>query len=123
MSRKRFTERQVLETLIRQGAKITCLRCKELILLEDVPTVEREHFHEMALGGADDPENCFYSHGPCHSIVTNGTPATTAGSSKHKIAKTKRMAAGGKKRKGPKMRSRPFSKVKRTFRRPAKATP
>jgi 5-methylcytosine-specific restriction endonuclease McrA len=115
MSRKRFTERQVVETLLLQGAVIRCPRCKQCLLLEDVPAVEREHFLEIALGGADTPANCFYSHGPCHSVVTNGRKLNRAGSSKNKIAKAKRMAAGGRKRKGPAIPSRPFPKISRKF--------
>jgi 5-methylcytosine-specific restriction endonuclease McrA len=91
VSRRRFTEREVLTTLITQGAVITCPRCKEPLLLGQM--IDREHFHELALGGKDEPQNCFYSHAECHSIVTNGTKATSVGSSKHKIAKTKRLEA------------------------------
>jgi hypothetical protein len=87
MSRRRFTEREVLESLIRQGAVIPCKRCRIAFTLEDIPNIEREHIHEVALGGPDIPGNCAYSHGACHSTVTNGTPATTAGSSRNRIAK------------------------------------
>lgn len=116
MTRRRFTEREVVKTLIRQGARIICPRCGFLISLDDADKVEREHFHELALGGKDEPVNCFYSHGPCHKIVTDGTKATTAGSSKHKIAKVKRLAQGGRKRrKSRKLQSRPFQKAKRKW--------
>ena len=111
--RRRFSEREVVETLIQQGAKIRCPRCGQLILLGE--PFEREHFHELALGGKDEISNCFFSHKSCHNFVTNGGPATSAGSSKHRIAKTKRIAAGGRKRKGRAIPSRPFSKIKRTF--------
>lgn len=89
--RKRFTERQVIETLIRQGAVIKSYRSKEPITLENVGTVEREHILERALGGEDIPANCAYSLGEEHAVVTNGTKATTAGSSKQRIAKVKRL--------------------------------
>ena len=91
MRRKRFTEREVIETLVRQGADIVCYRTRVLIGLEDVPRLEREHFIELALGGKDDPSNCVYSLKEAHAVVTNGTKATTAGSSKHKVAKDRRL--------------------------------
>lgn len=52
----------------------------------------------------------------CHAKITNGTKATTAGSSKHKIAKIKRIL--GLTKNGPKKKipGRPFQKVKRGFR-------
>lgn len=104
MSRRRLSEREVIAVLLQQGAVIRCPRCKELLI--SAGDIEREHFHELALGGRDEVANCFYSHGACHAVVTNGTPATTAGSSKHKIAKTARMASGGRKKRYPPPRSR-----------------
>lgn len=89
MTRRRFTEREVIECLIRQGAVIPCKRCRAALKLEDVRSTEREHLHEIALDGPDTVENCGYSHGLCHSVQTNGTPSTTAGSSKNRIAKTR----------------------------------
>jgi len=91
MARRRFTEREVIETLIRQGADIRCYRTHTPITVDDVPRLEREHFHELALGGSDDPSNCMYSLKEAHAVVTNGTKATTAGSSKHKVAKDRRL--------------------------------
>lgn len=103
MSRKRFTEQQVIETLWIQGVSITCFRCGGIIqpvLLGAEKSyyfpLQREHIHEIELGGPDTPANCRYSHIECHSIVTNGTPATSAGSSKHRIAKAKRIVRTGK---------------------------
>lgn len=87
MARRRFTEKEVLETLIHQGVEIRDFRSGEPITLENVAEIEREHLHEIALGGPDDPANCRYSLSKNHHIVTNGTPATTAGSSKNRIAK------------------------------------
>lgn len=87
MTRRRFTERQTLECAILQGAVIPCFRCKALFTVETIRSAEREHIHEVVLGGPDTVEACAYSHGDCHSVVTNGTPATSAGSSKHKAAK------------------------------------
>ena len=91
MRRKRFTEREVIETLIRQGACVRCYRTGKVISVGDVPRLEREHYIELALGGKDDPTNCLYSLKEAHAVVTNGTKATTAGSSKHKVAKDRRL--------------------------------
>src|SRR5262245_54724905 len=87
MARKRFTERQALECAIQQGAVIPCYRCKTPFTVETVRTAEREHIHEIALGGADTVANCAYSCKACHALVTNGTGATSAGSSKNRAAK------------------------------------
>lgn len=91
MTRKRFSERQVIEALIRTGHRIYCFRSKELITLETVGLLEREHVTPLALGGADDPSNAAYSLKAAHKVQTNGTKATSYGSDKHAIAKTKRI--------------------------------
>lgn len=91
MTRRRFTERQVIAALIHQGVPVVCYRTGERITLENVMRLEREHLHDLALGGSDTPDNCRYSLKEAHAIATNGTKATTAGSSKHRIAKAKRM--------------------------------
>ena len=114
MTRKRFSERWVIQTLLFQGAQIPCYRCKILFTPDD--DMEREHIAELALGGADEPHNCAYSHEACHAKITNGTKATSAGSSKHKIAKLNRLTGktkGRPKRKwaaGRKIPARPFQK-------------
>lgn len=91
MSRRRFSEREVIETLIRTGHEIRSYRSKEVITLETVRLLEREHFTPLALGGADDPTNCGYSIKAEHSKQTNGTKATSYGSDKHAIAKVRRL--------------------------------
>ena len=87
MKRRRFTERQTLECAINQGAVIPCFRCGTPFTVETIKTAEREHIHEFVLGGPDTVDACAYSCQPCHSLVTNGNGATSAGSSKHKAAK------------------------------------
>ena len=87
MTRRRFTEKDVLRTLLHQGVEIRDYRTGEPITLENVAEVEREHLHEIALGGPDEPANCRYSLSKSHSLITNGTKATTAGSSKNRAAK------------------------------------
>lgn len=94
MTRRRFSEREVLTVLVGyQHIKIKCFRCGEPITLTDIESgnCQREHLHEVELAGPDVPANCRYSHrdAPCHHTATNGTPATSAGSSKHRIAKTR----------------------------------
>lgn len=53
---------------------------------------EFHHRHELALGGEDAPENIVAVRAECHARITNGTRATSYGSSKHIIAKAKRLA-------------------------------
>lgn len=109
MSRKRFTERMVIETLHFCGIDVLCYRCKTT--LQPGEKIEREHIEEIALGGLDDPVNCAYSHKACHAIVTNGTKATSAGSSKHRIAKTIRLAQGKRPSRHPMQKGRGFDKT------------
>lgn len=89
MKRRRFSEADVLAAVHFNHGAIRCYRCKEP--LEPHQKIEREHLTEVAIGGLDLPQNCAYSHKDCHSVVTNGPPATSAGSSKNRIAKTKRI--------------------------------
>ena len=115
MSRKRFSEREVLEALIRTGHVIFCFRTKEIITLETVKTVEREHPIPLAIGGKDDPTNAAYSLPAAHKKQTNGTKATSYGSDKHAIAKVRRIVAKtlGHAKPKRKLPSRPFQKVAR----------
>jgi hypothetical protein len=87
--RRQFREMETLEVAIRQGAIIPCKRCRVALSLEDVTTgnVQKEHLHELSLGGKDQPDNCAFSHCDCHKVVTNGNGATTAGSSQNRNAK------------------------------------
>lgn len=131
MARKRFTESEVLETLAWQGVFVCCWRCEKPFFEEvpeptDFPDIctmtivrrlkpEREHVHEYALGGSDLPFNARYSCSGCHSIVTNGSKATSAGSSKQRIAKVKRILNPKPSKRpmqnsGRKIPSRPFQK-------------
>lgn len=114
MSRRRFKEREVIEALIRTGHEIRCYRTKSIITLETVNQLEREHPIPRALGGKDDPTNAAYSLSEAHKKQTNGTKATSYGSDKHAIAKTKRLQKPKKPPgtfpKGRKMQSRPWPK-------------
>lgn len=83
----KLTHREWVGILLAQGSTILCYRCKEPILhAEDC---EREHIVEKELGGTDEAKYARISHVGCHAQVTHGTPATWAGSSRHRIAKTK----------------------------------
>ncbi len=87
--RRQFREMEVLAVLLMQGAVIPCKRCRVALKIEDVKAggVQKEHLHELVLGGEDEPHNCAYSHTECHAVVTNGNGATTAGSSSNRRAK------------------------------------
>lgn len=128
-ARRKFRDWEVIACLIFQGVDIRCYRTGEKITMENVNRLQKEHLVELALieDGRrhlfDVPGNCRYSLAEAHAIVTNGTKATTAGSSKHIIAKAKRfdrINAGlrSRTRKGPPLKSRPFPKVHRPMRRP-----
>lgn len=121
MTRRKFSEREILETLAWQGVYVTCHRCKTpfferfpptgiMIGMKHMLSPEREHLHEIKLGGADQPYNCRYSCAECHKKITNGNKATSAGSSKHKIAKVKRILGLTKNKPARKIPSRPFPK-------------
>ncbi len=85
MSRRKFSERDVLAVVHHNHTTLLCYRCKKP--LEPGQDIQREHLTEIAIGGADEPVNCAYSHRACHDLVTNGPPSTSAGSSKNRIAK------------------------------------
>lgn len=111
MTRAAFSERKVIETLLSQRAIIPCYRCRIAFIEGD--EIEREHVLEIALGGKNTPANCVYSHKACHAIETNGTKATTAGSSKNRIAKQRHRDKPKRKSywpSGRKIQSREFQK-------------
>ncbi|MGH6792787.1 MAG: hypothetical protein ACRECF_08620 [Methyloceanibacter sp.] len=87
--RRRYKESEVIDVLIVQGIVIPCYRCGEPIT--SGKGAQREHLLELALGGKEETANCRYSHATCHAVVTDGARATSAGSSKHRIAKSRRM--------------------------------
>jgi hypothetical protein len=113
--RRKFSERDVIRTLILQGAIIRCFRTGEIITPANVGRLEREHLHELALGGNDEPSNCRYSLKSAHALVTNGTPASSVGSSKHRIAKVKRITRTKKMevQKAPALGEKPPARLKR----------
>ena len=104
MARKRFTEREVIEALIRTGHEIRCFRTKEIITLETVKRLEREHPTPLKLGGADDPTNAAYSLSEAHKGQTKKDRKAIA-----KVDRILGLTCNGPKRKIP---SRPFTKRK-----------
>ena len=102
MSRKRFSEREVIEALIRTGHEIRCYRTKEVITLETVRLLEREHVTPLKLGGADDPTNAAYSLSEAHKTQTKKDRAAFA-----KVDRILGLTCNGPKRKIP---SRKFAK-------------
>lgn len=75
-----------LAVMVRQAV---CPKCGERLgALKDV---EFDHSTPLAIGGADDESNLVALHVECHAVKTTGTPATTAGSDIHLIAKGKRL--------------------------------
>ena len=88
-TRSRFTERQVIYTLLLQGAVIPCGICRVAIKLGE--DVERDHCVPLALDGADTPENSRFAHATCHARKTRGSGATTCGSDIGEISKTRRL--------------------------------
>ena len=72
MTRRRYSEKDVIRTLLHQGVDIRCFRTGEPITLENVDRIEREHIHEIK---------------EAHKVITHGNGATVAGSSRHRIAK------------------------------------
>lgn len=115
-TRKRLTERQVLQVLIQQGAIIPCGICRLALKIEDVKYLERDHHRAKHTYPDDEIEqwealgNQRYVHGQrdpnhdCHRRKTDGTKATSAGSDKHMAAKGRRLRGENKpkvKRKWP----------------------
>ncbi len=110
MTRRRFSEREVIETLLRQGAIIPCpgKGCIKLLELEDLDHIERDHYTPLALGGEDLPSNCSYLHGECHARKTDGPRHLKVAGDKSRIAKAKRLASGPRKRRFKRLKGRPF---------------
>jgi hypothetical protein len=105
--RKHFSQSQLLDVLIGQGVMIPC-GCGCGGIITKGSEAIREHLWQLGLGGPDTVKNCQFWLKECSHRKSHGTAATTAGSDTHARAKAKRMAAGGRKHKGPKIKSRPF---------------
>lgn len=126
--RRKFRDWEVIACLIFQGVDVRCYRTGEKITMENVHLLQKEHLVELGLIEPekrfmfDVPGYCRYSLAAAHAVITDGSPATSAGSSKHRIAKMKRCAketdlhkavmAGEATRTASRLRSRGFDKTK-----------
>jgi hypothetical protein len=88
--RRSLTPKQVTVMLAAQGGQ--CAKCRRPIGYQPdgsiVPFIA-EHTVPVALGNTAKPD-CLLCR-PCADRKTNGSPATSYGSDKHAIAKTKRL--------------------------------
>lgn len=106
MKRKPLTRRQAVEIVLSQEGR--CSICRNKL---QSGNIHYDHIVALELGGADDPSNIqAICRVPCHHEKTFGRKSTTLGSDIHAIAKTKRIGRGGKKRRGPAIKSAGFSK-------------
>lgn len=85
--RKAFTLKQLVE-IYRRYCAAQCAKC---FVMSPVGKMEMDHIHPVGLGGTNEPENIQFLCPNCHDLKTNGTKATSYGSDKHEIAKTKRI--------------------------------
>lgn len=99
----------------KQAYAFTCPRCKFPIMPE--ADIRWDHAVPHGIGGAHHYKNIRPMCTACHAEKTfhPRSKATTLGGDNFEIKKANRMARGGKTRRGPAMRSRPFSKIPRKF--------
>jgi len=105
-NRKAITERQKIDCLLARAnahGRLACAICDRLIFPGQV--IEWDHIHAVCADGPHNYENLRPLHRACHTRKSALDIALNA--------KTKRIANGGRKRKGPKMKSRPFQKTHR----------
>lgn len=107
VSRKLAVQCLLQRVFIQTGRYLLCSVCMEDIKPED--DVEFDHIHADELGGDHHYTNLRPLHRQCHR--SKKTPKDIKA-----IRKANRIAAGGRKRKGPEMQSRPFPKVRRPMR-------
>lgn len=87
MTRKRKAITLATKVAVLQSQAICGCGCGEKL----GDSVIYDHVLAHALEGSDGPENIRAIRVDCDKIVTNGTKATTAGSTKHTVAKVKRI--------------------------------
>jgi len=105
--RRAFTLSAKLEAALRH---LHCPVCGEGPLSEI--GVEWDHLIEWWLSKDSSAKNCQPLCPACHDIKTNGTKATTMGSSKHLAAKSKRLRGEtGQNKRKVKIQSCPFQKT------------
>lgn len=118
--RKKLTPKEKLEVLDRCGVKFTCPGVPKLKWecgnSFGILKAEYDHIGELALTNDNSLENFQPICPVCHGIKTNGRKATSIGSSKFEVAKTKRLEGDrlGTRKEKPKkpIPSRPLSNSK-----------
>lgn len=102
--RKAITERMKIDCLLDRsniyGGAVQCDVCFTRIIPGD--RIEWDHVHPLCADGPHIYANIRPLHYDCHKEKTKRDVALNA--------KAKRIASGGRKRKGPPMKSRPFQK-------------
>ena len=101
MTRKSETPAMARRIMLSQGV-VSCPLCGKRLKAKD--TLIREHMVPLALDGADEEENMRYVHKLCADKKTTGRKHMSDGDS-HLITKSKRLANGGKKRRGRELKS------------------
>lgn len=108
--RKAITPKMKIDILLGMAVErdmpILCVECVYPLLPGH--RIEWDHRHAHALDGPHEVDNIRPVHYDCHKGKTKRDVKA--------IRKADRIARGGRKRKGPPMKSRPFSKEKRPFR-------
>jgi hypothetical protein len=108
MSRHKLNLSDKIWILTRQAR---CAMCMRPLYNSANAVVDYHHINELEISGDDSLDNIVAVHRACHKILTGGTPATSLGSSKHRIAKVKRLEKrrlGGETKKKRKIPSRPM---------------
>ena len=123
-NRKPVTERMKVDYFLRvllkcrqPGEEFFCPICFLDILPGD--RIDWDHIQPISRGGEHSYLNIRPLHHECHKVKTfhPRSKATTLGGDNFEAKKAGRIARGGKKRKWPKMRSKPFSASHRPMRR------
>ena len=100
--RSPLNRRDLLTLFIQQDGK--CLICGNKLYPD---ATHDDHIVALKLGGGNELTNRRLICAACHKIKTSGKRHTSLGSDIHAMAKTKRLAAGPRKRRG-----RPWPKRK-----------
>lgn len=110
MKHRRYTSgKDRFEILKRQGGFCAYPNCCTDLFRG---SYQIDHVTPLALGGKDTLANKQALCPKHHHLKTSGKRHDVTNGDVHKIAKTKRLAKGGRKRKGRKMQSKPFRKYK-----------
>jgi hypothetical protein len=106
MTKRRYpTKKERAAILLRQHGLCAWPGCTIEL---PAPGMQFDHANPLALSHDNSIENFQCLCGDHAHLKTNGRPSTSYGSDRHAIDKTKRLAAGGRQRRGPPIRSRSF---------------